>query len=137
MPNATAGPFAVTVSAPANPSADLSIAITGAASAVKGSIVTYTIVVTNKGPSTAVDGSVLLLAGPDATMVGATPPPFIAASGLWTWRFSTLDPGRSATFSIKLKLTRAGTVIALGTTASETRDPNLLDNVTLLQTKVK
>jgi hypothetical protein len=136
-PSATAGPFVVSVSGQPIKSADLSIAIGGAAAAVKGSTVTYTIVVTNKGPSTAIDGSVLLLAGPDASMVGAIPPPFIAANGLWTWRFATLDPGRSTTFSITLKLTKAGTVIVLGTAASETRDPNLVNNVTLLQTKVK
>jgi Domain of unknown function DUF11/Putative Ig domain len=136
MPNATAGPFVVVVSTQPKQSADVSIAISGPATAAKGSTVTYTLVVTNNGPSTAVDGSALLLVEPDASLVGATPPPFIGANGLWIWRFATLDPGRSATFTIKLKLTRAATVTALGTVASETRDPNLVNNVTLLQTKV-
>jgi uncharacterized protein DUF11/putative Ig domain-containing protein len=136
-PDAVAGPFAVTVAAAANTSADLAIAISAPASATKGSTATYTIVVTNKGPAAAFNGALLLVAGPDASLVSATPQPLIRGAGFWTWRFGTLDPGASAAFTVNLKLSRAGTVLALGTVAADTRDPKLANNVALVATKVK
>jgi uncharacterized repeat protein (TIGR01451 family) len=137
-PDATAGPFAVAVSAStSNKSADLSVSISAPANAAKGSTVTYSIVVSNTGPSTATNGALVLLAGPNASFVSASPNLFINIDGLWTWTFANLDAGQSATFTLRLKLTKAGTVLATAAVGADTRDPKLANNAALVRTIVK
>jgi len=81
--NATAGPFTVTVSTSAGKSADLSLAITAPAVVTKGSTITYSIVVINNGPSAATNIGLLLLAGPDVSLVSTSPAPQLSFDGLW------------------------------------------------------
>jgi uncharacterized repeat protein (TIGR01451 family) len=136
-PAATAGPFVVTVASASNKTADLAVAMTAPATAAKGSIVTYTIVVTNNGPATATDGTLLLLVGPDAAFVSASPSPFINFDGVMTWPFRRLDSRQSLTYTLRLKLTKAGTVAAIAGVASDVRDPKPADNVAVVKTTVK
>ena len=136
-PNASAGPFVVTVSSPTNKSADLAVALTGPTSATKGSTVTYSIRVTNSGPAAAMNGAIVLLVGPNASFVSASPTPFVNIDGLWTWKFAKLDAGQSATYSIRLKLTKPGSVLATAAVGADTHDPKLVNNAALVLTVVK
>jgi hypothetical protein len=93
--------------------------------------------VTNKGPSGVTGGVVALLIGPDTSFVSAAPPPVISLDGFWTWTFAKLDAGASATFTVRLKLTKAGTVVGTVAVGSETFDPALGNNAALVKTTVK
>jgi uncharacterized repeat protein (TIGR01451 family) len=136
-PNATAGPFTVTVSTTTKPSADVAVTISGPATATKGSTVTYTVVLSNNGPSSATNALVVVGVGPNTSFVSAVPNPQVNLPELWTWSVPTVAAGHSTTFTLKVKVTRAGTVIAATAAGSETRDPKLTNNVATLQTIVK
>jgi uncharacterized repeat protein (TIGR01451 family) len=136
-PNATAGPFAVTVNSTSTRSADLSVTIGAPTTATKGSTVTYSIVVTNSGPAAAANGALVFLAGPNASFVSASPNPFINVDGLWTWTFAKLDAGQSMTFTLHLKLTKAGTVLTTAAVGADTHDPKLGNNAAVTRTTVK
>jgi uncharacterized repeat protein (TIGR01451 family) len=135
-PNASAGPFLVTVKSSSDKSADLAVSLIAPTSTTKGSTVTYTVVVTNNGPSAAVDGVLALAVGPDTSFVSAGPKPFISRDGFWTWNFAKLDARASATFAVRLKLTRAGTVVGTAVVGSETPDHLLINNIALVKTSV-
>ncbi len=136
-PNAVAGPFTVNVVSTGNGSADLSVAISAPVKATRGSTVTYTIVVTNHGPSSARNLDLLLLAGPGLSYVSASPAPLIAADGLWDWTLATLGSGQSATFTLKVKAMKADNVLAAAVVVSATPDTKLGNNAALVWTAVK
>ncbi len=98
---------------------------------------TYTIVVTNHGPSSARNLDLLLLAGPGLSYVSASPAPLIAADGLWDWTLATLGSGQSATFTLKVKAMKADNVLAAAVVVSATPDTKLGNNAALVWTAVK
>ncbi len=106
--------------------ADLSIAKTGPASVTPGSNVTYTITVTNNGPSQATGVAVS-----DPTPANLT---FVSNSGACTTAFpcslGTLNNGQSvtitATFSVPASF--RGSFSNTATVSSTTTDPSLLNN---------
>jgi hypothetical protein len=56
---------------------------------------------------------------------------------VWVWPVQTLASGQSLTFTVRVKLTKTGIVLALATVGSETRDPELPNNLTVALTTVK
>jgi uncharacterized repeat protein (TIGR01451 family) len=136
-PDATAGPFTVTVTDATNTSADVAVTIAAPFRASKGSTITYSIVATNRGPSAAKNIALVVLAGPGASYVSGDPAPLIASDGLWTWGLGSLAPGQSVTFTLRVKVNIAGTVLGAAAIAAETRDPKLANNVALVVTSVK
>ena len=136
-PSATAGPFTVAVGGSSGKTADLAIVVTGPATAARGSTATYTAVVSNNGPATALKGLVLLAIGPGATAVSATPAGGAGAGGIWAWTVPSLAVGQSVTMTFTVRLSTAGTVFTLGTVGSTTPDSKLVNNVVLLKTVVK
>ena len=69
--------------------------------------------------------------------MGATPQFSLGGVDLWVWPLQTLAPGQSLTFTVRVKLTKAGIVLALATVGSETRDVTLSNNLTVALTTVK
>ncbi len=136
-PNATAGPFTVSVSTATNKSADLSLILTAPAQVTKGSTITYSIVVTNNGPATATNVGLLLLAGPDLSVVSVSPAPQLTLDGLWSWKLANLPSGQSATFTLRARATKTGIVVAAAAVGSDTRDPKLVNNVAAAVTTAK
>ncbi len=136
-PNATAGPFTVTVATTTKTSADVAVTISGPATATKGSTVTYTVVLANNGPSSATNALVVVGVGPNASLVSATPNPQVNLPGLWTWSVPALASAHSTTFTLKVKVTKAGTVVAATAAGSETHDPKLGNNVAAVETIVR
>ena len=136
-PNATAGPFTVSVSPPTNKTADLSLTLTAAAQVTKGSTITYSIVVTNNGPATATNVGLLLLAGPGLSIVSVSPAPQLNLDGLWSWKLANLASGKSATFTLRARATNTGIVVAAAAVGSDTKDPKLVNNAAAAVTNVK
>jgi uncharacterized repeat protein (TIGR01451 family) len=136
-PNATAGPFTVTVSTSTSKSADLSVTITAPSQATKGSTITYSIVVTNNGPGTATNVGLLLLAGPDLSVVSVSPTSQLNLDGLWSWKLANLASGQSMTFTLRAKATKAEIVAAAAAVGSDTADPKLVNNAAAVLTTVK
>jgi uncharacterized repeat protein (TIGR01451 family) len=136
-PNATAGPFTVSVSTATNKSADLSLTLTAAAQVTKGSTITYSIVVTNNGPATATNVGLLLLAGPELSIVSVSPAPQLNLDGLWSWKLANLASSQSATFTLRARATNTGIVVAAAAVGSDTKDPTLVNNAAAAVTKVK
>ena len=111
--------------------------ISGPATATKGSTVTYTVVLTNNGPSSATNALVVVGVGPNASLVSATPNPQVNLPGLWTWSVPALASAHSTTFTVKVKVAKAGTVVAATAAGSETHDPKLGNNVAAVETIVR
>ena len=117
-------------------SADLSITKNGTASAVPGSNVTYTITVTNSGPSDAATVSVA-----DATPAGLT---FVSNSGDCATAFpcalGTLTSGATRTitavFKVNANYSGASPFTNTATVSSATTDPSSANNSASAQTTV-
>ncbi|HEY2435076.1 MAG TPA: choice-of-anchor D domain-containing protein [Vicinamibacterales bacterium] len=136
-PDAVVGPFAVTVTAAANKSADLSVTLSAPGATTKGSTFAYTVIVKNNGPAGASNALVALLAGPGTSLVSATPQPAIGTNDVWAWCVPTLASGQSLTFTVRVKVSRAGLVVAAAAVVADTRDPKPLNNAATVATTVK
>ena len=124
LTNNTSPPVVTTVT----PLADLVIAKSGPASVFAASNLTYTVSVTNLGPSTA--SSVVVT---DALPVGVT---FVSASGHGTnisgavsWSLGTLTSGQASNLTLTVTAPASGTLTNIASVASPTGDTNLLNNV--------
>lgn len=116
------------------PNADLGIAKTvDNSSPYVGDNVTFTITVTNAGPSDAVGVSVVDTLPAGYTLVGTS-----ADSGSWsapTWTIGPLAKGTSATLTMVATVNAAGPYANSATVGATTRDPGL-DNNTATATPV-
>jgi uncharacterized repeat protein (TIGR01451 family) len=119
-----------TVSTTVTASADLALGETVAPNPVLlgGSNLTYTLTITNNGPSPAT-GVVLSDTLPvSATLVSATPSQGTCTSPLSTCAIGNLASGASATVLVVLKPTAAGTVTNSATVSANENDPNPANN---------
>ena len=121
--NNTSPPVVTTVT----PIADLMIAKTAAASVLAESNLTYTISVTNLGPSDA--GAVVVT---DALPAGVV---FASASGngsntsgVVTWNFGTLPANQSSNVTVTVTVPASGTLTNVASVASPTVDTNIFNN---------
>jgi uncharacterized repeat protein (TIGR01451 family) len=108
-------------------SADLSVSKSGPLTAVAGTNVTYTIVVSNSGPSNAANVSLTDAVPVNATFVSASqnsgptfsctnPPP--GGSGTMTCTIASLAPGAPATFSMTVHINPGAVGAAINNTAN-------------------
>ncbi|WP_225755624.1 endo-1,4-beta-xylanase [Actinotalea sp. Marseille-Q4924] len=121
----------------APPSADVSTVVTGPSTARAGSTVTFTMTVTNDGPSTA-EGVSAVLATSGITKISASgdgEAGSITVRGTaltgTRWTVPTLASGESVTLTVtgKVSAKKGGTVTAVGGSASDTADPDGADDV--------
>ncbi|MDD3877889.1 MAG: gliding motility-associated C-terminal domain-containing protein, partial [Bacteroidales bacterium] len=113
------------------PSADLAVVKTVSnANPVAGSQISYTITVTNNGPSTAQDVVVTDVLPAGLTIAGVTP-----GMGSWTaplWTIGTLSNGQTATLQLLVNVNSTvaqGMVINnMASAGSSTFDPNMVNN---------
>lgn len=114
-------------------SADLGVTKSGPASAVRNQNVSYTITVSNAGPS---DAASVALSDPlpaNATFVSMTQtagPVFTCTAGTANCSIATLTSGASATFTLVLHSNAGGTgnLSNVATVSSATSDPNGTNN---------
>ncbi|HEY1663003.1 MAG TPA: tandem-95 repeat protein [Verrucomicrobiae bacterium] len=109
------------------PLADLAIGKSGAATVFAASNLTYTVSLTNFGPSTA--SSVIVT---DALPVGVI---FVSATGGTTnagvvsWNLATFPAGTTTNFTLIVTSPASGTLTNTASVTSPTSDPNLTNNV--------
>lgn len=109
---------------------DLRVALTPSATSVRqGGNVTYTVTVTNRGVTSASDGTVGFQLGSKFTL-GAVPDGCSSATGSASCNLGPLAPGASQAFSFKAVATNAGAVQATANVAfgPNTADINPADN---------
>ena len=127
--NATNNTCSITVVAAQS---DVSIAKTGPATVVGKANISYTLTVTNAGPSPAANAIVGDVLPVGTTLVSATPSPAgSSCSGTSTVSCSlgTLAAGGSATIVLVVKSpSTSGTVVNTATVATDTLDSNLANN---------
>jgi uncharacterized repeat protein (TIGR01451 family) len=97
---------------------------------VVGSNLTYTITVTNYGPSTATSVGITNLLPPTATFVSATPGYVLAGNVLTYTNLGTLALGSSTTLTVTVRPTAVGTITNIVTVGSAETDSYLGDNTT-------
>ncbi|TMQ64893.1 MAG: DUF11 domain-containing protein, partial [Candidatus Eisenbacteria bacterium] len=108
--------------------ADLEVAKSGPATVNAGRNLTYTIVVTNHGPSTAASVVVQDELPPDVTFVSASNGGS-EAGGVVTWPTVTnLANGASVTRTVTVTAPASGTLLNAGSATSSTNDPDASNN---------
>lgn len=126
------------------PPADLALAKSDSPDpvAVKAAL-TYTLTVTNSGPSPATDVTLTDRLPEDSVFVSATPSGGSCVhdgkgrrDGLLTCDLGTLASGATASVTIVVEPVRAGTLVNTATVASGSPDPNRADNVATEETSV-
>ena len=140
-PDAAGANNSSTANTTVNTSADLSVTKTGPATATAGTNITYSVTVTNNGPSNAASVSLTDTVPANTTFVSNTPVP----AG-WTCNSAvvcttaSLPAGSSAAFTIVVKInsgTASGTVISNTASASSTTsDPAGANNSSTVNTTV-
>ena len=116
-------------------SADVAIAKTGPATVTPGSDVTYTVTVTNNGPSTATNVVVTDVLTGDATFVSVTPSAGCTGT---TCTIATLAPGASAifTYTFHVAANGTGTLNDTASVSSATPDPVAGNNSSPVTTSI-
>ena len=104
------------------PQADLSVSKTGPASATAGTNLTYTITVTNNGPSDNAGFTVSDILPSGESFVSATTPDCVNSSGTVTCTSSGLANGAHVTWSITAKVASTVTAASISNTASLATD---------------
>ncbi|MGC4112822.1 MAG: glycine-rich protein [Nocardioides sp.] len=131
----------VTVAAPST-KADVQVKVSGPATGKKNTAYTYTVTTKNTGPGAA-KNVVSTLAVPDkATLVSASGSP-VKLGPLLTWTAPSLASGGSVSYTVTVKFPTTGSW-GLGAAAGSlptksvpaTPDPNLLNNICVVITKV-
>ena len=118
------------------PSADVGVTKTGPATATAGANISYTVTVTNSGPSTAATVSLTDTLAPNTTFVSLNQTvgpaftcgtPAVGGTGTITCTIATFAPGASVAFSIVLQLSSSvpsgGSVTNIANVSTATADP--------------
>ncbi|MGD0086976.1 MAG: hypothetical protein ABSC24_07580, partial [Verrucomicrobiota bacterium] len=123
--NNTSSPVVTSVT----PAADVAIGKTGSASVFAASNLTYTISVTNFGPSSA--SSVVVTDSLPATVT------FVSAtggglnnSGVVNWTLGTLTTGQTTNVTLTVTAPASGSLTNVASVSTPTGDPNLTNNLT-------
>jgi hypothetical protein len=139
--NTSTGTFTVTVEPY---QANLEIAVTGGFSVVRGASATYTVTVTNKGPSTATNvRTVLAVSGLSITSTnpittsGSVKVQGVTYTGA-LWTTASIPVNGSVTFTLTGTVTakKGDTVVAQGATTSDVPDPVTTNNVATVRSTV-
>jgi uncharacterized repeat protein (TIGR01451 family) len=94
-----------------------------------GSNVTFTITVTNNGPSAAQNARVTDVLPQGLTFVSATPTVGTYAQNTGLWTIGTLNSGATATLQIVATASTAGTVINTASGTSDVTDPSRFSSI--------
>ena len=123
-----------TVTTPVNASADLRLTKTGPASATAGQNVSYTLTLSNDGPSDAQGVSLDDPAPAGLTFVSATAP----CTGGFPCAIGTLASGASASVTVTFAVaaSQSGSIANTATASSTTTDPNPANNSSTATTPV-
>ena len=89
-----------------------------------GSLVTYTIVVTNLGPNPAAAVTVTDVLPPNTTFVAATPGGLCTVNTTLTCTFPTLANGATATVTLSLRPTIPGPLVNIATVSASAANPD-------------
>jgi uncharacterized repeat protein (TIGR01451 family) len=111
--------------------ANLRITKGGPARAAAGSLIRYTIIVTNEGPLVADAVQVQDALPPYLTLAGADPPQANGSTTSPRWLLGTLAPGESASLSLDVRVAASapsGTVLNTATTETTTPERRMDDN---------
>jgi uncharacterized repeat protein (TIGR01451 family) len=129
LTNNTSAPVGTTV-VPVLAIADIGVAKTGPAYVFPGTNFSYTITVTNAGPSTA--GGVVVT---DTLPAGET---FVLASGggvnnggVVSWTLGNMSAGQTSNLTLTVRAPAGGTLTNTATVSSRTFDPDLTNNTSL------
>ncbi|HXI69439.1 MAG TPA: Ig-like domain-containing protein [Verrucomicrobiae bacterium] len=110
------------------PTADIAILKTGPTNGVAGSNMTYTITVTNLGPSTATNVVVNDLLPAGFTFVSAVPATATVVSNLVTWPGFSLANGARSNFTVTATSDEGGSFTNIAFGGTGTFDPNPTNN---------
>ena len=117
------------------PPPDLSVAKTGPATTTEGNNITYTLVATNNGPTTATGVSISDPVPANSTFVSASPGCSLSA-GVVTCAAGTLASGASQTFTVTVTAGSGGSIVNTATIAGNQPDPNGGNNSSTVTTSV-
>jgi len=127
--------FAETVTAAGPARADLAITMSTPASLTHGTSGTITVTVTNNGPQPAAHLLTALYVPNGLTITNSGGGTVLGGVDFFT--APTLAAGQKLTYTVTVKAgTTKKTVSLLAVTGSETRDPNLLNNITVASLKI-
>ncbi|MBP9072110.1 MAG: DUF11 domain-containing protein, partial [Caldilineaceae bacterium] len=129
-PDPTPGNNSDQVISPVELRADLSMSkVSSVASVIAGTDLTYTLVVTNAGPSVAQNVVITDILPAGVTYLSATPAAVGSTSPL-TWTLGNLAAGSTATVSLRVRVgpSVTGTIANSAVAASDTPDPAPVDN---------
>jgi uncharacterized repeat protein (TIGR01451 family) len=117
--------------------ADLAVTAGAANTSTEGNDITYTLTVTNNGPSDAADVTLTDTLGANLTYVSATPQGTFTQSGsVVTFSIGMLPAGQSFTAMVTALAIEDGNLTATATVSSSTPDPNTSNNTAVATTTV-
>jgi uncharacterized repeat protein (TIGR01451 family) len=125
--NNLSAPVVTMVTNSASPQADIAVFKTGPANGIAGSNLTYTVTVTNSGPSTATNVVVSDLLPAGFTFVSATPPSMVS-NNLVSWPAISLAPNAVSNFMVTVVSAAGGNFTNIAFATSGTFDPNPANN---------
>ncbi len=131
--------FSLDTSVTAEPQADLALRLSVAPDPVQvGQALTYTVVVTNNGPTRARQVTVSDVLPTGVTFVSATPSQGTATTsgGVLTGNFGDLRVGQNATLQVVVRPTEVGTLSNTVSVRSAETDPEPQDNTATVTTAV-
>ena len=111
------------------PQADVAVGKSGPATVLAGANFTYTINVTNFGPSTASNIVTVDALPANATFVSASGSGTLGGGNVVTWPATTLLSGATATFTVTVTAPASGSLFNSASASSPTSDPNPTNNV--------
>jgi uncharacterized repeat protein (TIGR01451 family) len=117
------------------PPPDLSVTKTGPASTTEGNNITYTLVATNNGPTTATGVTVSDPVPANSTFVSASPGCALSA-GVVTCSAGTLASGASQSFTVTVQAGSGGSVVNTASIGGNQSDPNGGNNSSSVTTSV-
>jgi uncharacterized repeat protein (TIGR01451 family) len=117
------------------PAPDLSIAKSGPATTTEGNNITYTLVATNNGPTTATGVTVSDPVPANSTFVSASPGCALSA-GVVACSAGTLASGASQSFSVTVTAGSGGSIVNSATIGGNQSDPNAANNSATVTTSV-
>jgi uncharacterized repeat protein (TIGR01451 family) len=117
------------------PPPDISVAKSGPATTTEGNNVTYTLVATNNGPTTATGVNISDPVPANSTFVSASPGCLLSA-GVVTCSAGTLASGASQTFTVTVTAGSGNSIVNTATIAGNQSDPNGGNNSSTVTTSV-
>jgi len=107
--------------------ADLAVTVTGPASIKLGGTITYSLNISNAGPSTAAQVVGTLTLPPGTTFVSATPA-VSPVNGRVSWTQPSLSKGSAIHWKLTVKPATTGSYTSTGSASANSNDPNTANN---------